>query len=550
MDVRGCGFAAPPGPLACGSGCSRLLREGGATRHGVNAVLRGRHVAVADRRARTCARSRSGCVTMQSPFDLFRQKKKEPAVEGDSKKDAKKPASGLGGVFDYVRQRATEDIQKVRVFQDGLAKSREKLARDLTAALAGVDSKNLDEVFERLEEVLITSDLGVDTVDAVLEDLRSQAVRQRLETDEDIRRSLKASLVRILEERGGIVPTVAPDRADAKAPIVIMVIGANGMGKTTTIGKLALRYRKQGKRVLLAACDTFRAAAVEQLAEWAKRADAEIVVPRENQKSASGVVFDAVKRAHDEAYDVLIVDTSGRLHTNVGLMDELKKIFSVVRKARPGNAGPDETLLVVDASIGRNAVMQARTWNREVGVTGLVVTKLDGTARAGFVVSVVDELGIPVKLVGVGEKIEDLRDFEPVPFVEGLPGSKSFAVRSIGAMIWRQCRCIDPARFHLDSAARGDSAGKHESWKKVKCSERTSACVKIDKLTACARDIDLTYADMALRHYSRCALHGIIEECDHFISYEGSKPTLFAFNFAPSRLVQVQDEAVVSCLQS
>mmetsp|Transcript_31183 Transcript_31183/g.119953 ORF Transcript_31183/g.119953 Transcript_31183/m.119953 type:complete len:193 (+) Transcript_31183:895-1473(+) len=192
------------------------------------------------------------------------------------------------------------------------------------------------------------------------------------------------------------------------------------MGKTTTVGKLGTRYKKEGKKVLLAACDTFRAAAVEQLATWADRAEVDIVKPLEGAKNPSSTAFRAVKKAQEEGYDVVIIDTSGRLHTNHNLMGELRKLVSVVKKFKEG--GADETLLVVDASIGRNAMSQAVNFREEIGLTGLAVTKLDGTARAGFVVSVVNDLQLPIKLVGVGEKVEDLRDFEPEFFVEGLVG--------------------------------------------------------------------------------------------------------------------------------
>jgi len=204
------------------------------------------------------------------------------------------------------------------------------------------------------------------------------------------------------------------------APTVIVFIGANGMGKTTTIGKLATRLKGDGKKVLLAACDTFRAAAVEQLSEWASRAEVDIVKPKPNAKGPSPVVYEAMKKAQEDKYDVVIVDTSGRLHTNYNLMGELKKLVNTVKKFK--DTGADETILVVDASIGRNAVAQAQSFKDEIGVTGLAITKLDGTARAGFVVSVVNDLELPIKLVGVGEKIEDLRDFEPEFFVEGLVG--------------------------------------------------------------------------------------------------------------------------------
>lgn len=322
-----------------------------------------------------------------------------------------------GKGMDYVRDKVKRDIDEVRKINDGLKKSRERLARDLANVVQGGRIEALEDVLEELEEVLITSDLGVDTVEKILDDLRAESRAQRLELREDIKNGLKKSLVRILEAKTTAGVQLA--RADT-VPTIIMVIGANGMGKTTTIGKLAARLRQEGSTVLVAACDTFRAAAVNQLDEWVRRADADIIAPEPEQKSPSGVLFSAVEKAYEDKYDYLIVDTSGRLHTNSNLMSELQKMVRVVSKFK--EEGPDETLLVVDASIGRNAVAQAETWKKEVGVTALAVTKLDGTARAGFVVSCVDELDIPVKLIGVGEGIDDLRDFDAELFVEGLVG--------------------------------------------------------------------------------------------------------------------------------
>ncbi|CAN8062968.1 unnamed protein product [Agarophyton chilense] len=320
-----------------------------------------------------------------------------------------------GKGLDYVRDKVQRDIEQVRKFNDGLAKSREKLARDLADVVRGGAIVELDETLEELEEILIMSDLGVDTVEKILEDLRKEARAKRLQMKEDIKNYLKVSLVGILNgvHHGDL------DVADEK-PSIYMIIGANGMGKTTTIGKLATRLKSEDKRVLVAACDTFRAAAVDQLEEWVKRAGADIAIPKPEQKSPSGVLYSALERAFREKYDYLIIDTSGRLHTNLNLMGELQKMVRVVEKFR--KSGPDETILVVDASIGRNAVTQAKTWNRDVGISCLAVTKLDGTARAGFVVSCVDELKIPVKLVGVGEQVDDLRDFDPELFIDGLVG--------------------------------------------------------------------------------------------------------------------------------
>lgn len=320
---------------------------------------------------------------------------------------------------EYVRERAAADIKTVEKFNSGLAKSREALARDLAGVLGRVATAgDVEDVLGELEDVLIMADMGVEVTERVVGDLRRGGVRDA----KGVKGMLKESLVKVLQEGGGEGGLV-----EVEGTTVVMVLGANGMGKTTTVGKVAARLVGEGKKVLVVAGDTFRAGAVEQLREWVTRAGADFIGPKEGVNSPSAVVFDAVdmaerKRKVGEAYDYVIVDTSGRLHNNANLMGELQKMKRV--SGRFGEGAPHEMLLVVDASIGRNAVVQAETWQREVGVTGLAVTKLDGTARAGFVVSVVDELGIPVKFIGVGEGVEDLRGFDARLFVETLVGEE------------------------------------------------------------------------------------------------------------------------------
>lgn len=341
-------------------------------------------------------------------FDFVRKAADEQKLAFDALK--------AGRLSEYAADKVKRDLESVQKVNDGLTKSREKLARDLGAIMGNTSIIELERTLEDLEEVLITSDLGVDTVDKVIADLRRLSTEEGLKTAADVKAGLKESIVGILESKG---MDLELGRSES-GPTVVMVIGANGMGKTTTIGKLATRLRGEGNSVLIAACDTFRAAAVEQVAEWADRAGADIVKPGSTNAKPSSVLFSASERALKEEYDYLIVDTSGRLHTNANLMSELQKMGRVLEKFFPN--GADETLLVVDASIGRNAVTQARVWRDAVGVTGLVVTKLDGTARAGFVVSVVDELDIPVKLIGVGEGVDDLREFDAGVFADGLVG--------------------------------------------------------------------------------------------------------------------------------
>lgn len=293
--------------------------------------------------------------------------------------------------------------------KDGMRRSRQLLDDSLGAVLA--IGRPIDEaMLEELEEVLIAGDLGTETASAFVGRLREQVKRGRVSSAEDVR----AELRRFLEETltGG-------DRAlrlDGR-PAVILVLGVNGAGKTTTIGKLAASLRRDGKTVMVAAADTFRAAAIEQLEEWGRRAGVEVVRQAAGADPAA-VVFDAVKAATARGFDVLLVDTAGRLHTRSNLMDELVKLQRVVSRQLPG--APHETLMVLEAPTGQNGLAQARLFHQAVGLTGLVLTKLDGTAKGGIVVRIHQELGIPIKLVGLGEKIDDLQPFDPASFAAGL----------------------------------------------------------------------------------------------------------------------------------
>jgi fused signal recognition particle receptor len=293
--------------------------------------------------------------------------------------------------------------------KEGMRRSRQLLDDSLGAVLA--IGRPVDEaMLEELEEVLIAGDLGTETASAFVGRLREQVKRGRVSSAEDVR----AELRRFLEETltGG-------DRAlrlDGR-PAVILVLGVNGAGKTTTIGKLAASLRRDGKTVMVAAADTFRAAAIEQLEEWGRRAGVEVVRQAAGADPAA-VVFDAVKAATARGFDVLLVDTAGRLHTRSNLMDELVKLQRVVSRQLPG--APHETLMVLEAPTGQNGLAQARLFHQAVGLTGLVLTKLDGTAKGGIVVRIHQELGIPIKLVGLGETIGDLIEFDPGEFVDAL----------------------------------------------------------------------------------------------------------------------------------
>lgn len=296
--------------------------------------------------------------------------------------------------------------------REGLTRTRETFVEKVDALVLG--RKTLDPIFfDDLEEVLVEADLGVPTTLAIIEDLRQSLSRDALADGRAVRAALERRVAEMLER------AERPLDVGTAKPFVIMVIGVNGVGKTTTIGKLAARYRGEGRSVLVAAGDTFRAAAVEQLEVWSQRAGVE-VVKQSMGTDSSAVAFDAVRAARARSVDVLLVDTAGRLHTKVNLMEELKKVRRVLGRELPG--APHETLLVLDATNGQNALEQARLFTSEAGVTGLALTKVDGTARGGVVIAVANELGLPIRYIGVGEKVDDLRDFRAHEFVEALFG--------------------------------------------------------------------------------------------------------------------------------
>ncbi len=291
--------------------------------------------------------------------------------------------------------------------KDGLAKSRKNMQQHLSTVMFD----RLDaELWEQLEETLIFADCGVESTVAVVDRLEAAAAKGTVSNREQFYAELEAALVDLL--------TVGDDRIDvSRQPSVLMVVGVNGTGKTTTIGKIAWYLQQQGKSVMLAAADTFRAAAIEQLAEWGERVGCP-VIRQERGSDPGAVVFDALAAARSRGTDVVIIDTAGRLHTQVPLMEELKKIRRVA--AKQVEDAPHETLLVIDATTGQNGLSQARLFGEAVGVTGVVLTKLDGTAKGGIAVAIAHELELPIKLVGVGEKIEDLRPFDAADFARAL----------------------------------------------------------------------------------------------------------------------------------
>ena len=293
--------------------------------------------------------------------------------------------------------------------KQGLERSRQALNQGLDGLLSV--GRVVDEaMLEELEEVLVASDLGAQEAAEFVSRVRAEAKRTGALSGPDVR----ALLRRFLED--ALAGAAAPLNVDG-APSVILMLGVNGAGKTTSTGKLAAALRASGKSVLLAAADTFRAAAVEQLEEWGRRAGVDVIRQGAGADPAA-VVFDAVKAAAARGVDVLLVDTAGRLHTKSNLMDELSKLKKVVSRQLPG--APHECLMVLEASTGQNALAQARLFHEAVGLTGLVLTKLDGTAKGGIVVRIYRELGVPIKLIGVGEQVEDLQPFDPKAFVDSL----------------------------------------------------------------------------------------------------------------------------------
>lgn len=292
----------------------------------------------------------------------------------------------------------------------GLFKTKKSLVEDTEALAKGrkVDDALLDE----FEEVLIMADVGPQAALTITDALREKVKEDRIKNERDLKAAFKEEVRKMLKE-GHKVMCAGED------PYVVLTVGVNGVGKTTTIGKLARRFTDHGFTVTLAAADTFRAAAIEQLEIWADRAGAQIVKHRSGADPAA-VAFDAVTSARSRNSDVVIIDTAGRLHTKSNLMEELKKIKRVVSREKA--SAPHEVLLVVDATSGQNAINQARIFNDAVGVTGIALTKLDGTAKGGIILAINKELDIPVKLIGVGEAVEDLQDFNPSEFVEALFG--------------------------------------------------------------------------------------------------------------------------------
>ena len=308
----------------------------------------------------------------------------------------KKPENGGGGFFDKLKR--------------GLTKTKQSFVKNVDHIFLG--ERKIDaELFEELEETLITADMGPAFTYDLIEEMKDQVKRKELNNAEVLKGVMKEHMLQILRS----------DQAATEIPrdrlYTMMVVGVNGAGKTTTIGKLAHDFKEDGRSIMMVAADTFRAAAIEQLEVWSKRVDAPIIKQKMGS-DPSAVVFDAIRAAQAQKINLMIIDTAGRLHTKVNLMEELKKMKRIMERELPGS--PDEVLLVLDATTGQNAISQAKMFQEEAGVTGIVLTKLDGTAKGGIVVRIAKELNIPIRYIGVGEGIDDLKPFNAEDFINAL----------------------------------------------------------------------------------------------------------------------------------
>lgn len=318
--------------------------------------------------------------------------------------------------IDHQPEQAAPEREKTGFFgrlKEGLRKTRESITHRIDQVLVSF-GKIDEELFEELEEILVTSDMGVETSLKIIAELREKVKNEKITDSTGVRRAIKEIIAAKLADENTSLNL-------GTKPLVIVIIGVNGVGKTTSIGKIAHYLKLQGKKVTVAAADTFRAAAIDQLEIWAKKAGADIVKHSEGS-DPSAVVFDAINHCKSRESDILICDTAGRLHTKKNLMEELKKVFRIIRRELP--EADIETLLVLDATTGQNAVSQARAFSEVSELSGLILTKLDGTAKGGIIVSIKSELDIPVKFIGIGEQMDDLRPFNPSEFVNALFGAE------------------------------------------------------------------------------------------------------------------------------
>jgi len=324
------------------------------------------------------------------------------------------------GFFSFFKkgddaEKRIEEQQAKETLEAGMSKTKESVFGKLSRAIVG-KSKVDDEVLDNLEEALVTSDVGVETTLRIIERIEARVAKDKYVNTSELNTILTEEVVALLMEND--TPDFANMDVDTtQNPYVIMVVGVNGVGKTTTIGKLAYQFKKAGKKVVLGAADTFRAAAIEQLDEWGRRVSCPVVKQKMGSDPAS-VAFDTLQSAKAQKADVVIIDTAGRLHNKIGLMNELTKIKNVMKKVCPD--APNEVLLVLDGSTGQNAFEQAKQFQAATQINALAITKLDGTAKGGVVIGISDQFQIPVKYIGLGEKIDDLQLFDKVSFVETL----------------------------------------------------------------------------------------------------------------------------------
>jgi fused signal recognition particle receptor len=344
----------------------------------------------------------------QKPVAEEKKVSPEPLPKTDVVVEQPKAAPPVGQPPVSAKPLSKKDVAGLR---KGLAATRGGFIARLTALFTG--KKEIDPaILEQMEEVMLSSDVGVKTTQAILARLRDALGKNELRDEAAVWAALRTEALRILSLEGGAI------RFPAK-PTIVLMVGVNGVGKTTSIGKLATKFNAEGKKVILAAGDTFRAAAVQQLEVWGKRVGADVVKGKEGADPGA-VAFEASNKAKEAGADLLLVDTAGRLHTKAPLMDEIKKVRKTIAKALEG--GPHETLLVLDATTGQNALTQAAMFKEAVDLTGIILTKLDGTAKGGIVLGICDELKVPVRYIGIGERAEDLREFQVEEFVEALFG--------------------------------------------------------------------------------------------------------------------------------
>ncbi len=325
------------------------------------------------------------------------------------------------GFFDSIKKKLTNAASTVAEtfsldrLRDGLEKTRSAISTKLNVLLRGrqIDAKLLEEV----EEILLSADVGFNTTERIIEGVRAAAKRDKIVDAEKVVELLQEQVAEILVDSPSASADAAFEVVEGRKPHVIMIVGVNGVGKTTTIGKLAHNYKKAGKSVIIGAADTFRAAANEQLEVWAERAGVELVQQKQGADPAA-VAFDTLQAALARQCDICIIDTAGRLHNKQGLMQELEKISRVMKKLIP--EAPHDVFLVLDATTGQNAILQAQEFSKVSKVSGIVLTKLDGTAKGGVVIAIANELQLPVRYIGVGERIDDLQPFDTLRFVEAL----------------------------------------------------------------------------------------------------------------------------------